>query len=102
MRSVPSVCKVQGWNSFMVTINAVNVSLLWLIAVMEKVGDSLGGSAHVCTLMRVRTLFFKKSLRSRAGRPQWPLHALCVFSGRPLFDPDENPRSKLLLGKNQS
>ena len=29
---------------------------------------------------------------TRAGRRQWPLHALCVFSGRPLFDPDENPK----------
>ena len=41
---------------------------------------------------------FKLPLRPRAGPPQWPLHALCVFSRRPLFDPDENPRSKLLLG----
>ena len=44
--------------------------------------------------------FFKQLLRPRAGPALWPLHALCVFSGRPLFDPDENPRSKLLLGKN--
>ena len=43
---------------------------------------------------------FKGPLCTRAGPPQWPLHALCVFSRRPLFDPDENPRSKLLLGNH--
>ena len=29
---------------------------------------------------------FKQPPRPRAGPPQWPLHALCVFSRRPLFD----------------
>ena len=33
---------------------------------------------------------FKLPLRSRAEPALWPLHALCVFSRRPLFDPHEN------------
>ena len=45
---------------------------------------------------------FKGPWYTRAGRPQWPLHALCVFSGRPLFDRHENPRSKLLLGNKHT
>ena len=33
----------------------------------------------------------KGVLRSRAGRPPWPLHPLCVFLGVPSFDHHENP-----------
>ena len=35
---------------------------------------------------------FKQPPRPRAGWPHWPLHALCVFSRRPLFDRHENPK----------
>ena len=37
-------------------------------------------------------VILKRLLRSRAGRPHWPLHALCVFSGRNSFDQKENPK----------
>ena len=40
---------------------------------------------------------FEQPLRLRAGRPDWPLHALCVFLWSPLFEPKWEPLSSYIL-----